>query len=112
MNKKNASTEPAQETCQHLTKEQRLTQAFLKLPKGRVTRLVSFLILSTNPSTACIASICSIGNVADAAILANEVLSRYGLQIIHYPPKPRIQNKFGEVSMMHVWELVDLEVTQ
>lgn len=91
-----------------MSKDERISLAYPKLPRGRARRLVTLLASMNSASTAFIAQSQAIGNVSDAAASANIVLKEYGLEIINYPPKEPMFNRFDERTAMHRWQLVDL----
>lgn len=59
-------------------------------------------------STGRIAFLCQVGNVSDAVLHIQPILSQFGLFITNYPPSKPICNRFGGRSSVHIWEIVFL----
>lgn len=85
----------------------RLKKTLPRLSKARA-RLALHLFHKGPCTTGRLCSACSIGNLSDAVIKMNPSLRQAGLMIINYPPPKPLLNSFGEKTLVHLWELVEV----
>ncbi|TNC82775.1 MAG: hypothetical protein C9356_02585 [Oleiphilus sp.] len=87
--------------------EERARKAVVGLPP-RCKRVLMFLVCIRKATTGQIAHECQCGNVSDAVILMQSQLRQNGLLIRNYLPEARLKNRFGDLSHVHLWELVGI----
>lgn len=87
--------------------EQRVYESEKILPP-RCSRILLYLFEVGRATTGQLAHECQCGNVSDAVLKMDTVLNASGLKVLHYLPVTLVRNKFGDVSQVHYWELVDL----
>jgi hypothetical protein len=80
--------------------------SFLPHTTQRRARLLKHLLHNGRDTGGSICSKCSIGNLSDTVIKLNGHLEEFGVYIVNYPPEVPIQNRFGEETPVHYWELV------
>jgi hypothetical protein len=80
--------------------------SFLPHTTQRRARLLKHLLYKGRDTGGSICNKCSIGNLSDAVIKLNRHLEAFGVHIVNYPPEVPIQNRFGEETQVHYWELV------
>lgn len=72
-------------------------------------RIFRFLATHRKATTGQIAHACEVGNISDAVIKIQPVLSTFGLAIRNHPPAKKRQNRWGTYSQAHEWELVNCD---
>ena len=87
--------------------EQRVYESAKILPP-RCSRVLLYLFEVGRATTGQLAHECQCGNVSDAVLKMDAVLKSRRLNVLHYLPVTLVRNKFGDVSLVHYWELVDL----
>jgi hypothetical protein len=84
---------------------QRIDAAKRETKSAQAHRLVDYLYSHGPAQTAQVAQECAIANISSAACLIRPALEKHGLTIIADLPRPRIRNRFGEVSQSHAWRI-------
>jgi len=88
----------------------KVTTILATLPKSGGARIFKYLAEQHRPcSTAELASNCAVGNVSAAVSKVNHWLAYSGLAIANYAPTVPFQNRYGDKSPMHVWQIVGTE---
>jgi len=79
--------------------------AEVQLPLGftQASRMLRYLAVHPNASTAEVAANCAIGNLSDVARKSNKYLAVRNLFISCRRPVRRLPNRFGEPSRMFEW---------
>ena len=82
-----------------------IESAEVTLPYGftQAQRMLRYLAVNPNASTAEVAANCAIGNLSDVARKSNKYLAIQNLFISCQRPASRRLNRFGEPSQMFEW---------
>jgi len=105
-----ASVAAEQGSKSNKTQRKQINIILDRLPNSGGTRIFKHLAEMGRPcSTAELASACAVGNVSSAVSSVNQWLTGTGLTIINYAPNPPFQNRYGDKSPMHVWQLLGVE---
>jgi|TARA_E500000331_G_scaffold82884_1_gene78638 hypothetical protein len=79
------------------------------LSNGKGTeRLVRFLAKHPESITSSVNQQCAIGNISDIASCVNKKLYHHGFYITCQRPPVPVLNRFGEISNMFRWSLVEV----
>jgi len=82
-----------------------IESAEVTLPYGftQGQRMLRYLAINPDASTAAVAAHCAIGNLSDVARKSNKYLAIQNLFISCRRPVSRLPNRFGEPSRMFQW---------
>jgi len=85
--------------------------AEVQLPLGftQAQRMLRYLAVHPNASTAEVAANCAIGNLSDVARKSNRYLAIQNLFISCRRPARRLANRFGEPSRMFQWGIYRID---